>query len=63
MKIEKYICDSCNKEFDDVLHLKDFISWGPDPSGNRYNNQYKYYDVCKKCLKRFLVLHPEADII
>lgn len=62
MRVEKYICDVCNDR-DAELHFREVVDRVMDSSGHGYNDVVSSYDVCKKCLKKFMKQYPDAEII
>lgn len=52
MKKEILICDRCKKEYEPKDGIEFRVNMGTemDPSGNGYNNIWKYYDFCRECI-------------
>lgn len=56
MKITKFVCDWCEDEVDQnkIVPLKSKTNREMDPSGNGYIQNYKYVDVCHRCIQEFV---------
>jgi len=66
MKITILICDECDRGHDDdilVSSYRIFVEREMDASGNGYNNNYNYIDLCKECFNKFKIKNPEKEII
>jgi len=62
MKVETYICDFCQTQKASRI-FREAIGREMDPSGNGYNTDYKYYDVCEQCYGKFSKNFPNARIV
>jgi len=53
--MKKIICDKCG--VDNAKTYKYPIGEDPDPSGNGYNTNWKYTDLCLNCVQDWVILH------
>jgi len=56
MKINKFQCDYCNKEYGEkeIIHIEAPVGKSFDPSGNGSNIDYKFCDLCLRCTERYI---------
>ena len=48
------ICDRCNKRIlNGISQIRIVIGREMDPSGNGYNDDCKYFDLCKICKNKY----------
>lgn len=63
MKIEQIKCDKCYKIVYKHISFRKFIKSEMDPSGNGYNNNYDYFDICYNCLIDFIKSNDDMEIL
>jgi len=59
MRKVTYTCDIC-KTGVATKHFRVATGCEMDASGNGYNTDYDYYDVCIHCLGEFHTKHPKS---
>lgn len=47
--MKKVICDNCEDYKKEAARFKICIGKSPDPSGNGYEYDWKYIDLCLQC--------------
>jgi hypothetical protein len=53
--MKKIMCDTCNGE--EAKSFMYVVGKSMDPSGNGYQTEYKYVDLCFNCVQDFVLKH------
>lgn len=60
MKITTIKCDLCRKEAKSYRYES---ARQPDPSGNGYEIEFKFIDLCFNCLQYFIRKNPNYNLL